>query len=97
MPNSEINYSLDPSKFNIQFHNEKETLEKLTNFLDEAFHGKQKNNKNDKKKEIILNGSFVNFHKSFILEQTNSGISITDTEKNKKIEISIESLIKLFE
>ena len=97
LPNSEINYRLDPSKFNIHFHNEKETLEKLTNFLDEAFHGNQKNNKNDEKKEIILNGSFVNFHKSFILEQTNSGISITDTEKNKKIEISIESLIKLFE
>ncbi len=97
LPNSEINYRLDPSKFNIHFHNEKETLEKLTSFLDEAFHGNQKINKNDEKKKIILNGSFVNFHKNFILEQTNSGISITNTEKNKKIEIRIESLTKLFE
>ena len=97
LPNSEINYRLDPSKFNIQFHNEKETFEKLTSFLDEAFHDNQKINKNDEKKEIILNGSFVNFHKNFILEQTNSGVSITDTTKNKKIEISIESLTKLFE
>ena len=97
LPNSEINYSLDPSKFNIQFYNEKETFEKLTSFLDEAFHDNQKINKNDEKKEIILNGSFVNFHENFILEQTNSGVSITDTAKNKKIEISIESLTKLFE
>ena len=63
----------------------------LNAFAEEIYKDKDKNSKN-----INLLDNPVGFHNKYEISQSNNGLIIKDKDKNKKIEITLESLKKFF-